>query len=219
MITCQNIIKKFQDLVVLDNLSLNIEQGKTIAITGPSGSGKSTLLNLLAGLDSVNSGQIIINNIDITKLNEKNLSQFRKQNLGFIFQFHHLLSDFNLLENIAMPLLINAEDKKLAYNKAYDLLTQVGLGSKAKNFITQLSGGERQRGAILRAIIHNPKVILADEPTGNLDDENAHLIFDLLINLCKQYNTSLIIATHNLDLVAKLDENYHLNHKQLCKQH
>lgn len=218
MISCNAIDKTYQRSSVLEGATLHIKAGESVAITGVSGSGKSTLLNLIAGLDSVDAGEIILNDTVITSLSDEAISAFRKKNIGFVFQFHHLLPDFTLLENIAMPLLINGIGKQQAFTQAKDLLSDIGLGDKAGHFISMLSGGQRQRGAILRAIIHNPAIILADEPTGNLDEENTHLVLELLLHLCSQNNTTLLMATHNQELARTLTTTYTLVDKQLCKQ-
>lgn len=211
MLRISNIYKKYEQDFVLQDFSLEVKEAESIAIIGASGSGKSTLLNTIAGIDSIDSGEIIFNNQDITKLNEKQKTKFRGDNLGFIYQFHHLLLDFNVLENVCMPLFIQKIDKNQAISKAKDVLKQVGLEHKIHSLPSELSGGQRQRVAIARALIAKPKLILADEPTGNLDRENANNIMNILLDLQQQYGSSLIIATHDENLAQKTNKIININ--------
>lgn len=206
IIECQNVCHHYNNAnnKILTNFNLTINKGETIAILGKSGSGKSTLLNLLAGLDNVKSGKIIINNSQIHTMSETNRSLFRRINLGFIYQFHHLLPDFNALENIAMPLLINGSNAKYAYKSAQELLVKLKLSHIKHHKPHQLSGGERQRIAVARAIITKPLCILADEPTGNLDEHNAQDIINILLDANKNYNTTLVIVTHDDNIAKKM---------------
>ena len=191
---------------VLKQFNLSINQGDSIAIVGQSGSGKSTLLNLLAGLDQADSGKIYVKNQDLSLMNETKLTIFRAKHLGFIYQFHHLLDDFTALDNIAMPLLIKGDSLKNAQEKASLLLNKIHLADRANHYPNQLSGGQRQRIAVARALIHQPSCILADEPTGNLDKDNANLIIELLLEANRLNNTTLIMVTHNQTIAKNLQQ-------------
>lgn len=217
MITLTNLSKHYNDLGVLDDINLHIDSGQSVAITGPSGSGKSTLLNLIAGIDTATTGSLLVNSTDLTTLSESQLAQFRQEHIGFVFQFHHLLADFSLLENIAMPLLIKGVSKSEAYQQANTLLEQINLTHRSHHFINELSGGERQRGAILRAVISKPQLIIADEPTGNLDEANSAIALELLLGLAKEVGSTIIMATHNQSIADKLDIHYSLNSGVLCQ--
>jgi len=200
---------------VLDNLNFEIKPGEKLAIIGQSGCGKSTLLNLIAGLDKPSEGDVFINNSNIAKLNEKERTMLRSNNLGFVYQFHHLLNDFSALYNVALPLLINNIDKRKAIKLAEDILIKVGLKNRLQHKPSQLSGGERQRVAIARAMISEPACLLADEPTGNLDADNADDILDLIIELNNKKSTSLLIVTHDLTIANKMDRKLKLSNKKL----
>lgn len=190
---------------VLKALDLNIQKGEQIAIVGSSGSGKSTLLHILGTLDHPTSGEVKINDIDVAKLNSNQLAEFRNEHLGFIYQFHHLLMDFTALENVCMPLMIRNTDSKQAEITAKDMLTKVGLAHRIDHKPSELSGGERQRVAIARALVTKPSLILADEPTGNLDHQNALNIYELLNELNSEFNTTFIVVTHDMELAQKMD--------------
>ena len=205
MIKVQNLLKKYDKTPILTDFNLTLDLGESLAITGESGCGKSTLLNILGGLDSFDDGEVIVCKHNLGKLNADKLGDFRAKNLGFIYQFHHLLLDFTALENVALPLLINNIDTKQAHKSAFLILAKVGLIGKENNFPAQLSGGERQRVAIARALINKPKLILADEPTGNLDAKNAKKCMDLLLQLQQENNASLIIVTHDENIAKKTD--------------
>ena len=200
---------------VLDNLNFEIKPGEKLAIIGQSGCGKSTLLNLIAGLDKPSEGDVFINNSNIAKLNEKERTELRSNNLGFVYQFHHLLNDFSALYNVALPLLINNIDKRKAIKLAEDILMKVDLKNRLQHKPSQLSGGERQRVAIARAMISEPACLLADEPTGNLDADNADDILDLIIELNNKKSTSLLIVTHDLTIANKMDRKLKLSNKKL----
>ena len=200
---------------VLDNLNFEIKPGEKLAIIGQSGCGKSTLLNLIAGLDKPSEGDVFINNSNIAKLNEKERTMLRSNNLGFVYQFHHLLNDFSALYNVALPLLINNIDKRKAIKLAEDILMKVDLKNRLQHKPSQLSGGERQRVAIARAMISEPACLLADEPTGNLDADNANDILDLIIELNNKKSTSLLIVTHDLTIANKMDRKLKLSNKKL----
>ena len=197
-----------ENLTVLKNLSLEIEEGSKIAIVGESGSGKSTLLNIIGGIDKVTTGNVIAGKWNLSKLNEAELSEYRSSFLGLIFQFHYLLKDFTAIENVYMAALIAGMSKKEAIAKAEKLLDDVGLLQRKNHLPSQLSGGERQRVAVARALINDPKLILADEPTGNLDPQNAEKIGDLLFSMVEKYNKTLILVTHDLNLAKKADSQY-----------
>ena len=195
-------------LHVLKDINFSLKAGETAAIIGASGSGKSTLLNLLGGLDTPTSGQVLINNDNLFTINEKARCDIRNQYLGFIYQFHHLLPEFTALENVAMPQLINGTDKDEAIEQSTQLLTEVGLGERLHHKPGELSGGERQRAAIARALINSPDCILADEPTGNLDRKNAENALELIMQLNRSYKTSLIMVTHDMHIAEQLDTVY-----------
>ena len=213
IISLKNITKTFKglDAPVLSNLNLQLNKSENIAISGVSGSGKSTLLHLMAGLDCPNSGSVDLNNKNIANLSQNDLSIMRNQLIGFIYQSHHLLPDFSALENVVMPLLIRGGKYQSNHNKAIKILKKLGLSSRLNHFPHQLSGGERQRVAIGRALINEPQIILADEPTGNLDRSNAKVVFDLFINLAKEYGSTIVLVTHDPELARKMKKIYHLS--------
>ena len=193
---------------VLNNLNLSIETGTTVALTGPSGSGKSTLLNLISGIDDVSSGSIIINDQIINDLSQNELCNFRNQNIGMIFQFFNLINDLTVIENISLPLLMRGINKKSIMKTVGNLIDSIGLRDRASYTTNLLSGGEAQRVAIARALVTKPSIILADEPTGNLDKKNTTNIIDILIQLCKENKSTLIMVTHDNDLLTKFDKTY-----------
>ena len=207
----ENITKIYKDnsnkpLTVLSEINISIDAGKSLAILGASGSGKSTLLHIAGLLDNPTSGKIIIDGIDISALSEKQKSSMRLNDIGFIYQFHHLIEEFDVLHNIAMPALVKGISKNIAIEKAKLLLNDVGLSDKANSFPSELSGGQKQRIAIARSLINNPKVILADEPTGNLDNQNAKEVFALLIKQSQLHQAALILSTHNERLSKNLNQ-------------
>ena len=210
ILEAENIKKSFfkgqQEVEVLSGVNLSIEHGKTIAIIGPSGTGKTTLLQILGMLDQPSSGNVKVKGEIVSKLSDKKISRLRNQFFGFIFQFHHLINEFNALENTMMPLLVRRDSIKLAKEKAKQLLTEIGLSDRLYHKPSELSGGECQRVAVARALIAKPLVVLADEPTGNLDPETAEKVFDGLINLNHSIGSSLIVVTHNHDLANRLDQ-------------
>ena len=213
IISLKNITKTFKglDVPVLSNLNLQLNKSENIAISGVSGSGKSTLLHLMAGLDYPNSGSVHHNNKNIGNLSQNDLSKVRNQLIGFIYQSHHLLPDFSALENVVMPLLIRGGKYQSNHNKAIKILKKLGLSNRLDHYPHQLSGGERQRVAIGRALINEPQIILADEPTGNLDRSNAKVVFDLFINLAKEYGSTIVLVTHDPELARKMKKIYHLS--------
>ena len=195
---------------VLKNLDFRVKTEERIAIIGQSGCGKSTLLNLLAGLDMPSEGEVLIDNKNIANMKEHQRTELRAKNLGFVYQFHHLLKDFSAIYNTALPLLINDFDKNEALTKAENILKKVGLESRTNHKPSELSGGERQRVAIARATITEPACLLADEPTGNLDERNAKDILDLIIELNSNQHTALLIVTHDLSIANKMSRQLEL---------
>lgn len=200
---------------VLKNLNFEIKSGETTAIIGQSGCGKSTLLNLMAGLDTPTDGDVLIANTNISKISEKNRTGLRAKNLGFVYQFHHLLNDFSSLYNVALPLLIMGVDKGGALLKSKKILTKVGLENRLNHKPSELSGGERQRVAIARAMITEPTCLLADEPTGNLDAANAKDVLELIIELNTDKTTALLIVTHDLSIANKMSRKLTLTNGEI----
>lgn len=205
MITGKNIKKQYGPLEVLKGVDVHIEASEVVSIVGSSGAGKTTLLTILGTLDKASSGTILFNGVDITSLNEKKLAAFRNQHIGFVFQFHHLLPEFTALENICIPAFINKTSKKEAELKATELLDLLGLKHRAGHKPSELSGGEQQRVAVARALINNPKVIFADEPSGNLDSENAQNLHRLFFKLRDELKQTIVVVTHNETLADMAD--------------
>jgi lipoprotein-releasing system ATP-binding protein len=193
------------DLEVLRGVNFAVRPGERIAVIGASGSGKTTLLQILGGLDKPTSGSVFVEGQDIHALAEKQRGELRNRTLGFIYQFHHLLQEFSALENVAMPLLVRREPKHAAERRARAILERVGLGERLVHRPNELSGGERQRAAVARALVTNPRIVLADEPTGNLDGGNAESVFALMLELNREFATSLIVVTHDRRLAARMD--------------
>jgi lipoprotein-releasing system ATP-binding protein len=210
LLVAKNISKSYGKLAVLKSVDLSIAASEIIAIVGASGAGKSTLLHLLGTLDKTDTGNIIFDGTDFTKLNDKALSAFRNQHMGFIFQFHHLLPEFTALENVCIPAYIAKENKADADARGLKLLTQLGLADRAEHKPSELSGGEQQRVAIARALINQPSIIFADEPTGNLDSNNANEINDLFLKIRKEMGVAIVIVTHNIALANIADRQLHM---------
>ena len=209
ILVLSNLVKTFEStnesLLILDHLNFEISGSEKIVITGESGAGKSTLLNIIAGLDSFNSGEIYAKDYEVHKLNEQALSNYRMHYLGLIFQFHYLLKDFTALENVMLSALIAGEKKTEAKLRAMELLEDVRLSNRLNHYPSQLSGGERQRVAVARALINSPNLVLADEPTGNLDKNNAQLVKELLFSVVDKHKKALVLVTHDTDIAKSAD--------------
>lgn len=208
IIQIKNLTKIFGDGVeikALDGINLDIERGEFLAIIGPSGSGKSTLLNQIGILDTPTSGTILLDGVDVTEMSDKQRSKTRNKQLGFIFQYHHLLPDFNALENVMMPLLISGIKSSQAREVARRVLDEVGLGDRMEHRPNQLSGGQNQRVAIARALVNKPSIVIGDEPTGNLDSKASENIYELLRKLNREHNQTFILVTHDERMAAKTD--------------
>jgi len=206
-----------ETLTILKGLDLSLERGKKCVIVGKSGSGKSTLLNIMGGLDDATAGSVFVNDMDICAMNDRQRNEFRKKVLGLVFQFHYLLKDFTALENVFLPSYMAGTSKKEAMEKARMLLDEVGLLERADHLPSQLSGGERQRVAVARCLVNEPEIILADEPTGNLDPENALLIGDMLFSLSEKHGKTLVLVTHDMNLASKGDVRYSIENGKLVQ--
>ncbi|ADP12303.1 Lipoprotein-releasing system ATP-binding protein [Erwinia sp. Ejp617] len=222
LLQCDNLCKRYQEgsvqTEVLRNVTFEVQPGEMMAIVGSSGSGKSTLMHLLGGLDTPSSGDVRFDGSSLTAMSSAAKAGLRNRELGFIYQFHHLLPDFSALENVAMPLLIAKTDKAQAQQRAKQMLKAVGLEHRAAHRPSELSGGERQRVAIARALVNNPRLVLADEPTGNLDARNADAIFDLLNELNQRQGTAFLVVTHDLHLAKRLPRQMEMRDGQLSEQ-
>lgn len=210
MLNARNIEKHYGSLQVLKSVEIDIKQAEIVSIVGSSGAGKSTFLHILGTLDKPDKGEVVLKGQRIDKLTGKALSKFRNKHIGFIFQFHHLLPEFTALENVCIPGWIAGSKKKETENRAIELLTILGLRDRLQNKPGQLSGGEQQRVAVARALINNPSIIMADEPTGNLDSANAKELHKLFIQLRDQYKQTFLIVTHNEELAAMSDRVLHM---------
>ena len=208
--SCKNVNKVYRqpvnDVEVIQNLNLTLDKGSTLGLVGPSGCGKTTLLNILAGVDTATSGEVCFLDLDFSTLNSDSRATLRNKEIGFVYQFHHLLPELSSQENIALPMMMSGINKDQAMNRASELLEKVQLNNKDSNRPGALSGGERQRVAIARSLSNKPSCLLMDEPTGNLDTVNAEVITDLLLDLVEQEQVSLIVATHDLSMASRLDQ-------------
>lgn len=205
MLSTKNIVKSYGSLQILKGVSLEVNKGEIVSIVGASGAGKSTLLHILGTLEKPDSGTLIIDNTNVFDLSAKKLALFRNQKIGFVFQFHHLLPEFSAIENVCIPAWIAGTNKKDAIKKATELLEILNLKDRIEHKPNELSGGEQQRVAIARALINNPAIVLADEPTGNLDSQNSKAIFDIINNLRNQLGQTFIMVTHNQELADLSD--------------
>ena len=210
MIHLQNITKSFGTLQVLKGIDLHIDKGEVVSIVGPSGAGKTTLLQIMGTLDTPDTGSVLINDIDVTRLKDKELARFRNQQLGFVFQFHQLLPEFTALENVCIPALIAGKSKKQAAERAKELLNFLNLSDRAQHKPAELSGGEKQRVAVARALINNPSIILADEPSGSLDSKHKAELHQLFFDLRDQFGQTFVIVTHDETLSQLTDRTIHI---------
>lgn len=221
LLQCDQLCKRYQEgsvqTDVLHNVSFSMKPGELMAIVGSSGSGKSTLLHLLGGLDTPSSGDVIFNDRPLSQLSSSAKAELRNRELGFIYQFHHLLPDFTALENVAMPLLIGKKKPAEAQQRAMEMLAAVGLEKRGHHRPSELSGGERQRVAIARSLVNNPRLVLADEPTGNLDARNANSIFELLGELNVRQGTAFLVVTHDLQLAKRMSRQLEMRDGRLTQ--
>lgn len=209
VIDAQGLSKRYHegpnDLCIFSGLDFQLREGESVGILGSSGAGKTTLLNMLGGLDKPSDGQVVLAGQDLSSASDKQITRLRNQYLGFVYQFHHLLPEFSAIENVAMPLYISGVSRHKANRQAIDILVKVGLGERGEHKPSELSGGERQRVAIARALVNQPKCVLMDEPTGNLDESTARTIQELMVSLQREFNTSFVIVTHDRQLAFKMD--------------
>ena len=211
---CSDISKTFTQgknkVEVLKNINFSLDKSSRVAIIGPSGSGKTTFLNILSGLDTPSGGKVLYKDRDLNKVDEKEKALIRNKEIGFVYQFHHLLPEFTALENISLPMLISGLSKDKAHKKSLDLLRRVNLDHRANHKPSELSGGERQRVAVARSLSNSPSCLIMDEPTGDLDSNNARLVIDVILELVQEFDISLVIATHDNSLSSKMDKTFEL---------
>lgn len=205
MIQVSDIVKRYDKLEVLRGISLTVNKGEVMAIVGPSGAGKTTLLQIMGTLESADSGSVTYQGLDVTSLSDRKLSKFRNSNIGFVFQFHQLLPEFSLLENVALPAIIAGEPRTTAFDKARRLMDYMGILSRSDHRPAQLSGGERQRGAVARALVNSPAIVLADEPSGSLDSHNRTELHNLFFDLRRDMDQTFVIVTHDESLASDAD--------------
>ncbi|HZK20074.1 MAG TPA: ABC transporter ATP-binding protein [Treponemataceae bacterium] len=219
LIKIENLFKTFhgagEPLTILENLNMSVKEGTKVVVLGESGCGKSTLLNIIGGLDAPTSGNVHVGPYNIAHLNEDELTEYRSRYLGLVFQFHYLLKDFTAIENVMLPLYMGGTTKKKASQRAREFLFDVGLEDRLYHLPSQLSGGERQRVAVARALVNDPKLILADEPTGNLDPKHGAIISDLLFTMVEKYGKTIVMVTHETALTARGDVSYKIVNGQL----
>jgi len=219
MLRCEKLVKHFQEgdykVEVLNGVDLSVAPGERVAIVGSSGSGKSTLLHLLGGLDTPTSGEVYVNGEALSRMSDAARGVLRNRSIGFVYQFHHLLPEFTAVENVAMPLLIGGAEPAEAEAKAVELLGKVGLSQRLTHRPAKLSGGERQRAAVARALIHRPAVVLADEPTGNLDAHTGEQVYQLMLELNREMGTSLVLVTHDVKMAERAQRVLHLQDGRL----
>lgn len=222
LVEVRNLTKGYADgearVAVLEQVEFTLAPGEMVAIVGASGSGKSTFLHILGGLDTADAGELRVAGVNPAGLASQQMARWRNQSLGFIYQFHHLLGEFTALENVAMPLLIAGQSQRAAEQQARVLLERVGLGHRLTHAPAKLSGGERQRVAIARALVNQPALVLADEPTGNLDADTAAAMYDLMTELNRELNTAFIVVTHDTALANKLPRQLHLDHGRFVER-
>ncbi|MGL4455755.1 MAG: lipoprotein-releasing ABC transporter ATP-binding protein LolD [Plesiomonas sp.] len=222
LLVCENLVKTYREggmeTDVLRGVSFTLAKGELVAVVGSSGSGKSTLLHLLGGLDKPTSGRVLFQGKDVYAMSNSEQAKLRNDHIGFVYQFHHLLPDFTALENVAMPLLIAGESPKVAQQRAQEMLTAVGLARRVDHRPSEISGGERQRVAIARALVNQPSLVLADEPTGNLDQRTADGIFELLGELNARHGTTFLVVTHDLNLAGRLSRQLEMRDGLLTRE-
>lgn len=217
MLEARNITKSFGNLTILKDISLKVEEKEIVAVTGPSGSGKTTLLQIIGTLDTPDTGKVLFDGTELTAMRDRELSKFRNSSLGFVFQMHQLLPEFTLLENVMMPALIASMPMSKARKAASALLEEVGLGHRLEHKPSQLSGGECQRGAVARAFMNGPRLILADEPTGNLDSANSKELIDLFLEMRHKHGTTFVIVTHDPSFASRCDRILHINDGKISR--
>lgn len=217
MIRVSSLEKSYGTLKVLKGINLQVEDSSIVTIVGASGAGKSTLLHIIGTLDKADKGQVLIDDTDLNSLSDKALAAFRNRNIGFVFQFHHLLPEFSAVENVALPAMIAGQSKSTALKRAEELLEYLKLKDRLTHKPSQLSGGEQQRVAVARALVNSPKIILADEPSGNLDTENARKLHQLFFDLRDQFKQTFIVVTHNTELATMADKTIHMKDGKIEK--